>query len=120
MKDTPPSSAEGLITMCGCEAASQRTFISVRDGIAWGRTSVLRDAVEIARSEEKWISVLRCGSCGTAWAEACWSSGHMEVYYVFPVPRGEDPVLWLTERAEPLQWDASGPIGLPPSRTGPK
>jgi len=107
------------MTTCGCEAASQRTFTSVRDGIPWGRTSVLRDPVEVARSEEKGMMVLRCRSCGTEWAEACWSSGHMEVYYVFPVPGGEDPVLWLTERAEPLEWDASGPNGSAPSRTEP-
>ena len=103
---------------CKCNVATQRTFESVRDGIAWGRTDVLHDAVEIARSEKKWIFLLRCGACRKVWAEACWSSGHMEIYYIFPVPAGEDPLDWLEERAEALEWDAKGPVGVarPPSQ----
>jgi hypothetical protein len=101
---------------CGCAAASQRRYETVRDGIAWGRDNVLRDCAEIARNETKWVFLLRCGSCGMIWAEACWSSGQMEVYYIFPVPRGQDPMEWLRERADELPWDASGPQGEVPAR----
>ncbi|HEY3738265.1 MAG TPA: hypothetical protein VGL53_00400, partial [Bryobacteraceae bacterium] len=94
---------------------SRRTYKTVCDGIAFGRTSVLVDAVDVARSEKKWIFLLRCGACGAMWAEACWSSGHMDLYYIFPVPPGEDPIVWLNDRAHELTWDQRGPIADAPA-----
>jgi len=101
---------------CGCEAAAQRSYTTVKDGIAWGRDKVLRDAVEIARSEKKWVFLIRCGECGRVWAESCWSSGHADIYYIFPVPAGEDPLDWLEKRAHELEWDSAGPRAEPPPR----
>ena len=44
----------------------------------------------------------RCRTCGADWAEACYSSGHMEIYYLFPAPPTGDSVRWLHEEAAGL------------------
>ncbi len=34
---------------------------------------------------------------GTEWVEACYSSGHMDLYYLFPPPPTGSSVRWLHE-----------------------
>ncbi|MCB0196159.1 MAG: hypothetical protein KDJ65_29680 [Anaerolineae bacterium] len=48
------------------------------------------------------MRLYRCRTCGTEWAEACYSSGHMEIYYLFPAPPTGDSVRWLHEEAAGL------------------
>jgi hypothetical protein len=83
----------------------------VRDGIADGRTLLLVDPVLIARKDEERMTLHRC-ACGRAWAEALWSVGHADVYYVFPVPDDVDALEWLV-RAEQLPFHFDGPQGRP-------
>jgi hypothetical protein len=58
-----------------------------------------RDAIEpllelVGRDESGWISVLRCRLCGALWAEDAVASGHMEMFFVYPITT-EDPRAWL-------------------------
>jgi hypothetical protein len=76
----------------------------VRDAVT---VAVEKDEIEngadlLAVSQDKWMAVYRCRTCGTLWAEACYSSGHMDLFYLFPVPPTDDPVRWLHEEAAEL------------------
>ncbi|MCB9078588.1 MAG: hypothetical protein H6631_13395 [Anaerolineaceae bacterium] len=91
---------------CSCHEALQHTFATVREAVygAQDKDVILANADLIARSDEKWLRLYRCRTCGTEWAEACYSSGHMEIYYLFPAPPTGDSIRWLHEEA----------AGLPP------
>jgi len=56
----------------------------------------------LARSEEKWMSLFRCRTCGTQWVEACYDYGQVFFYYLFPAPQTDDPVRWFKEEAAEL------------------
>jgi len=91
---------------CICHEALQHTFATVREAVygAQDKDVILANADLIAQSDEKWLRLYRCRTCGTDWAEACYSSGHMDIYYLFPAPPTGDSVRWLHEET----------VGLPP------
>lgn len=92
------------MSTCVCHEALQHSFANVREAVFGvnDMDPILAGSDLIARSREKWIGLHRCRTCGTVWAEACYSSGHMDFYYIFPAPPGVDPVRWLHEEAEEL------------------
>lgn len=88
---------------CACSEARRHTFASVHDAVTSAeKDAILAGSELLARSESKWMWLYRCLACGALWTEACWSSGHMEVYYLFPAPPTNDPVRWLHEQAAEL------------------
>jgi hypothetical protein len=89
---------------CRCKEALAHTFTTVREAAEAGRymSEILDNAEMIAESKQKWIHLWRCRSCGTLWAHACYSSGHMDFYYIFPAPSTGDPVWWLHDEAREL------------------
>ncbi|MCB0110882.1 MAG: hypothetical protein KDE53_33410 [Caldilineaceae bacterium] len=91
---------------CICHDTSQHSFATVRDAIcgAQDKELILANAELIAQSLAKWLRLYRCRTCGTQWVEGCYSSGHMEIYYLFPAPSTGDTIRWLHEQA----------VGLPP------
>ena len=92
---------------CVCRVALRHSFASVRKAVygAQDKDVIIANAELLTQSDEKWMRLYRCRSCGTQWVEACYSSGHMEIYYLFPAPPTGDSVRWLHEKA----------AGLPPS-----
>ncbi|MBV9867267.1 MAG: hypothetical protein JO316_18075 [Abitibacteriaceae bacterium] len=92
------------MTTCVCQKALQHSFATVSDAVyaAGEQDVIIANSELLARSDEKWIFLYRCRTCGTLWAEACYSSGHMDFYYLFPVPPTDDPVRWLHEEAREL------------------
>jgi hypothetical protein len=97
----------GAVDRCICRDALQHSFATVRDAVHHSQEKdvIIANAELLTHSKEKWMWLYRCRTCGTEWAEACYSSGHMEIYYLFPAPPGGDPIRWLHEDA----------AGLPPS-----
>ena len=93
-----------ITPVCTCEAAkSKHSFASVRDAVLGTEMDgVLATCDETARSEEKWMSLYRCRVCGTVWAQACFDSGHVLFFYLYPAPQAEDPVGWLHNEAQEL------------------
>lgn len=88
---------------CTCHQALRRSFATVRDAVSGiKKDAILANADLIAHSKEKWMWLHRCRICGTEWAEACYTSGHMEFYYLFPAPREGDSIRWLHEEAKEL------------------
>ena len=88
---------------CACSEARQRKFATVRDAVFSKNDVFSEEGAELlAHSEKKWMWLYRCRACGALWVEACYSSGHMEIYYLFPAPPTDDPVRWLCEQAAPL------------------
>lgn len=89
---------------CVCRDALRHSFTSVREAVhsAQERDVILASSDFIAQSDEKWMRLYRCRICSTKWAEACYSSGHMEIYYLFPAPPMGDSVRWLHEEATEL------------------
>ncbi|MCX6048908.1 MAG: hypothetical protein NT075_27725 [Chloroflexi bacterium] len=63
---------------------------------------ITANAKLLTQSDEKWMRLYRCCTCGMEWVEACYSSGHMEVYYLFPAPPSGDSIRWLHEQATAL------------------
>lgn len=63
---------------------------------------ILANSELLAQSDEKWMRLYRCRICSRVWAEACYTSGHMDLYYLFPVPPTDDPVRWMHEEATEL------------------
>jgi len=89
--------------MCYCREALQRPYTAVENAlIGVNSDKILVNSDQIARSDEKWMFLYRCRKCGRLWAEACYSSGHMELYYLFPVPPTDDPIRWLHAEAAEL------------------
>jgi hypothetical protein len=90
--------------VCVCHDALQHSFATVRDAVygAKDKDVILAGSELIAQSDEKWMRLYRCRICGTLWAEGCYSSGHMDLYYLFPAPPTDDPVCWLREEAAEL------------------
>lgn len=89
---------------CVCRAALRRSFATVREAVygAQDMDVIIANSELLAQSTEKWLQLYRCRTCGTEWVEACYSSGHMEIYYLFPAPPGGDTVRWLHEEAAGL------------------
>ncbi len=89
---------------CGCRAALQHSFANVREAVyeAAEMDGIIANAELLAQSNEKWLRLYRCRSCGTEWVEACYSSGHMDFYYIFPAPPNADSIRWLHAEAAAL------------------
>lgn len=89
---------------CVCRAALEHSFASVREAVygAQDMNVIVANSELLAQSDEKWMRLYRCRTCGTVWAEACYSSGQMDFYYLFPAPPAADPVRWLHEEATEL------------------
>lgn len=89
---------------CVCRAALRHSFASVREAVSSSQEMdvILANAELLAQFAEKWLRLYRCRSCGTEWVEACYSSGHMDFYYLFPAPQSGDTVRWLYEQATAL------------------
>jgi hypothetical protein len=89
---------------CVCRNALQHSFATVRDAVygAKDKDVILAGSELLASSDEKWMRLYRCRTCDTLWAEACYSSGHMDLYYIFPAPSTNDPVGWLRDEAAEL------------------
>ena len=91
---------------CICDEALQHSFATVREAVyGLQMDAIIANSDLITQSDEKWMRLYRCRICCTEWAEACYSSGHMDFYYLFPAPPNGDSIRWLHEKAE----------GLPPS-----
>ena len=90
--------------MCVCRDALRHSFANVREAVygAQDKDVILANVELLAQSDAKWMWLFRCRTCGTLWAQACYSSGHMDLYYLFPAPPSDDPVRWLHEEAAPL------------------
>ncbi len=90
--------------VCVCREALDHSFGTVRESVygALDKDVIVANSELLAQSGEKWMRLYRCRACGTAWAEACYSSGHMDFYYLFPAPTTGDPVRWLHEEAAEL------------------
>jgi len=54
----------------------------------------------VARDNSRWLGVLRCRECGRYWAEDSMSSGHADLFFVYPIVT-DDAERWLAE-AQPL------------------
>lgn len=54
----------------------------------------LLDLVE--RDDSRWLGILRCTSCGRFWAEDSMTSGHADLFFVYPVDT-DDPRAWLAQ-----------------------
>jgi hypothetical protein len=89
---------------CACATTiASHSFTSVRDA----ESGIKMDAItatcdEIARAESKWMFLQRCRVCGTYWAVGCYDRWQVMFYYLFPVPKTDDPVRWLHEDAQEL------------------
>ncbi|MCA9608275.1 MAG: hypothetical protein KC619_21850, partial [Myxococcales bacterium] len=67
-----------------------RRFACVRDGLVGLEKEQLTARCEVLFTvRERHERVYECKSCGALWVEACWTSGHMEVHYVHPLPSAE-------------------------------
>lgn len=91
---------------CICHEALRHSFATVREAVygAQDMGVIIANAELRTQSDQKWMRLYRCRTCGTEWVEACYSSGHMDFYYLFPAPSTGDTVRWLHEKA----------AGLPP------
>lgn len=89
---------------CVCQDALRHSFASVREAVysAQEMGVILANAELLTHSDEKWMRLYRCRICGREWVEACYSSGHMDFYYLFPAPLGGDSIRWLHEQATAL------------------
>jgi hypothetical protein len=88
----------------GCREALQHSFATVREAVrgAQDKDVIIANSELLAQSDEKWMRLYRCRTCGTEWVEACYSAGHMEIYYLFLAPPASDSVRWLHEKAAGL------------------
>ncbi|WP_066364420.1 hypothetical protein [Herbidospora mongoliensis] len=48
----------------------------------------------VERDASRWLGVLRCTACARYWAEDSMSSGHADLFFVYPVDT-TDPHAWL-------------------------
>lgn len=89
---------------CVCREALRHSFATVREAVYGAKDMdvILANSELVAQYDKKWMRLYRCRTCGTEWVEACYSSGHMEFYYLFPAPSVDDTVRWLHEEATEL------------------
>lgn len=88
---------------CPCRNAIMRAGHTVLTSISGDEMNRIQAGSDlVARSVEKWMSLFRCRTCGAHWVEACYTSGQMDWYYLFPAPPTDDPVRWLNEEAQEL------------------
>jgi len=88
---------------CSCGHALRRKPRTREEALALGRhQNAIRSLLEeVAVARGKWMSVLRCRLCGRFWAEDSLTSGHMDLFYAYPIAT-DDPHGWL-EDATPLR-----------------
>lgn len=89
---------------CVCRDALRHSFASVREAVYSSQDMdvIIANSALLTQSDEKWLRLYHCRTCGTEWVEACYSSGHMDLYYLFPAPPTGDTVRWLHEQAAEL------------------
>lgn len=88
---------------CVCQEALQHPFTRATEAVMGVQfDAVVEGADQVARSEEKWMSIYRCRTCGMLWVEGCYDRGMVMFYYLFPAPPTDDPVRWLYEEATEL------------------
>jgi hypothetical protein len=89
---------------CVCRESLNNSFANVREAVygAKDKDVILAGSELLAHSDQSGMRLYRCLTCGTLWAEACYTSGHMDIYYLFPAPSTEDPISWLHEKAVEL------------------
>ena len=92
---------------CVCSRFHGRSITTVNDTLTGLENEAILASCElVARAESKWgMALYRCRECGTLWTEAPFDSGHVLFFYLFPTPPVDDPVRWLNEVAEPLEYD---------------
>jgi hypothetical protein len=90
---------------CACQEALQRSYTSVQTALTGKSMSAIITGSElIAKSNEKWMSLYRCRTCGTLWVEGSYDRGQVFFFYLFPAPPTDDPVRWLHEKAAELPY----------------
>ncbi|GAA5085771.1 hypothetical protein [Thermocatellispora tengchongensis] len=77
----------------------------MRDALALAghRTAIEHLLTPVALDPSRWLGVHRCVRCGRHWAEDSITSGHADLFFVYPVHTA-DPRAWLAA-AHPLQPD---------------
>ncbi len=96
------------MTSCDCAKLTAHPI----ERVDQAPTGTALDAI-IERSERvaferfRWRSVYRCRACGQLWGEHAWSSGPMDVFYLFPIET-DDPVRWARESEDALDPPARG------------
>lgn len=56
-----------------------------------------------AREPGRWLSVLRCTRCGRLWAGDCMTSGHADMFFIYPI-EATDPHEWLAQARHLDPW----------------
>jgi len=88
------------MSTCPCAELRTRPYRDARDGITRAQDAdrlrpVLDKIVEGPGAVDIFLAAgFRCTVCGSLWAEGCWSSGHAEIYYLFPVET-DDLAAWF-------------------------
>nr|WP_062334213.1 hypothetical protein [Herbidospora sakaeratensis] len=90
------------MNQCVCGHDDHRAPLDKAEGLVLaGHLRVIEPLLEVvARDDSRWLGVLRCGSCGRYWAEDSMTSGHADLFFVYPVDT-TDPHAWLAA-ARPL------------------
>lgn len=77
---------------CACPEYLARTYRDVRDAV-YAHADEQRIRPHLAPAGLPVAGVVlgafTCRVCGTGWVEADYSSGHMRIIYLFPVPAEE-------------------------------
>lgn len=78
------------MTTCACGHDERRVPETREEAVALaGHAASLLDVV--VRDNSRWLSVLRCRECGAYWAEDSISSGHADLFFVYPIDSAELP-----------------------------
>ncbi|WP_062429502.1 hypothetical protein [Herbidospora daliensis] len=87
---------------CACGHDRHRAPRDKAEGLVLaGHLRVIEPLLDVvARDDSRWLGILRCGSCGRHWAEDSMTSGHADLFFVYPVDTA-DPHAWLAA-ARPL------------------
>ncbi len=64
-----------------------------------GHANAIGPLLEVVqRDNARWLGLLRCRECGAYWAEDSISSGHADLFFVYPIETS-DPERWLAGAA---------------------
>ena len=83
---------------CPCGHGAHRVPRTQREALtlAHHQSAVEHLLRVVERDPQRWLGVFRCDRCGRFWAEDSMSSGHADMFYIYPIET-VDPHSWLAD-----------------------
>jgi hypothetical protein len=87
---------ESPICPCGHDAREVPTTQAEALALAYHQKAIKHLLVVVEQDPARWLGVFKCIRCGRYWAEDSMTSGHADMFFIYPIET-DDPHAWLVQ-----------------------